>query len=55
MEKMAVTLIVLGAVIWAFAVLFMEARWQPQMLGAAITIVGIIVAHVWEEIFREED
>jgi fatty acid desaturase len=53
MEKLAITLIIIGAVFWCFSIFFMEAGWQPQILSAVILIIGIIIAHVWEEIFRE--
>ena len=54
MEKLAYALIFIGAIFWVFSIIFMGARWQPQMLAAAILTVGIILAHVWEELFREK-
>ncbi|MCZ6678171.1 MAG: hypothetical protein O7E52_13070 [Candidatus Poribacteria bacterium] len=54
MEKIATALIFIGAIIWGYSILFMEARWKPQMLSAAILITGIVIAHVWEELFREK-
>jgi hypothetical protein len=52
MEKLAYGLIFIGAVLWGFSILFMEGRWQPQILAAVILAVGILVAHIWEESFR---
>jgi len=54
MEKVATTIIIIGSVLWCFSVLFMEGRWRPQMISAAILILGIFVAHIWEEVFRKE-
>ena len=54
MEKLASILLVVGAVLWVISILFMEGRWQPQILSAVILIVGIFFAHIWEELFREK-
>ncbi len=54
MEKLAYVLIFIGAVFWVSSIFTMGGRWQPQLLAAAILIVGIIIAHVWEELFREK-
>ena len=54
MEKLAYVLIFIGAVFWVFSIFAMGGRWQAQLLAAAILIVGIIIAHVWEELFREK-
>lgn len=54
MEKLAYILIFVGGVFWVSSIFFMGARWQPQMLAAVILTVGIIIAHVWEELFREQ-
>lgn len=54
MEKLASIILIAGAVLWVFSILFMEARWQPQLLSAVILIVGIFFAHIWEEMFREK-
>lgn len=54
MEKLAYTLIFIGAIFWVFSIFVMGGRWQPQILAAVILIVGIIIAHVWEELFREK-
>ena len=54
MEKLAYVLIFIGTIFWVFSIFFMGARWQPQLLAATILIVGIIIAHVWEELFREK-
>ncbi len=55
MEKFVSFVIILGAVSWLASVLFMGGRWQWQMFSAAIIFVGIVAAHMWEEIFRKED
>ncbi len=54
MEKLAYLLIFIGATFWIFSIFLMRAQWQPQLLAATILIVGIIIAHVWEELFREK-
>ena len=54
MEKLAYVLILIGAIFWVFSIFGMGGRWQAQLLAAAILIVGIIIAHVWEELFREK-
>jgi hypothetical protein len=54
MEKLAYLLILIGATLWVFSIISMGARWQPQLLAALILIVGIMIAHVWEELFREK-
>ena len=53
MEKLAYALIFIGAIFWAFSIFAMGGRWQAQLLAAVILIVGIMIAHVWEELFRE--
>ena len=54
MEKLAYVLIFVGAIFWVFSIFAMQGRWQAQLLAAVILIVGIIIAHVWEELFREK-
>jgi len=59
MEKLAYVLIFIGAIFWVFSIspiqgFGMQGRWQAQLLAALILIVGIIIAHVWEELFREK-
>jgi hypothetical protein len=54
MEKLASLLILIGAVSWVISTFFMEGRWQPQILSAAILSLGIFIAHIWEELFREK-
>ena len=54
MEKLAYVLIFVGAIFWVFSIFAMGARWQPQLLAAVILIVGIMIAHIWEELFREK-
>ena len=55
MERLISFIIIVGALIWFAAVLFMEARWQWQIFSAAIVIVGIIAAHIWEEGSQNND
>lgn len=55
MEKLISIIIIGGALIWFAAVLFFEARWQWQVFAGAIIIVGIIAAHIWEEVFQHKD
>ena len=54
MERLASIILIIGAVLWMISILFMEGRWQTQLLAAAILIVGIFCAHIWEEVFREK-
>lgn len=54
MERLAYVLIFVGAIFWVFSIFAMQGRWQAQLLAALILIVGIIIAHVWEELFREK-
>ena len=54
MERFASIILIIGAVLWMISILFMDGRWQTQMLAAAILIVGIFFAHIWEEVFREK-
>lgn len=54
MEKLAYVLIFVGALLWVFSIFAMGGRWQVQLLAALILIVGIIIAHVWEELYREK-
>ena len=55
MEKLASVIIIIGAVFWVVSILFMGARWQPQMLAAVILLFGIFLAHFWEEAVHKED
>ena len=55
MERLISIIIVVGALIWLCAVLFLEARWEWQMLSAAIVFVGITAAHIWEEVYQNKD
>lgn len=55
MEKIASLVIIIGTALWLGSVFFMEARWQAQTLAAIILIIGIFLAHFWEEVFRKED
>ena len=50
MEKLASIIIVIGTVFWLISVLFLEGRWQWQMLAALILTIGIFTAHFWEEL-----
>ncbi len=54
MERLASMILIIGAVLWVISILFMDGRWQTQMLAAAILIVGIFFAHIWEEVFWEK-
>lgn len=55
MEKIASLVIIIGTGLWFASILFMESRWQVQALAAVILIIGIFLAHFWEEVFRKED
>lgn len=55
MERLISIIIVVGALIWFASVLFLDGRWQGQMFAGAIIIVGIIAAHIWEEVYQHKD
>ncbi len=55
MERLISILIIVGSAIWLVAAIFLEARWQWQIFAAAILIVGIIAAHIWEEVYQNKD
>lgn len=55
MEKLISVIIIIGAVFWVISILFMGARWQPQMLAAVILLFGIFFFHFWEEAVHKED
>lgn len=55
MEKLASVIIVIGTVLWFISVLFLGGRWQWQMFAAIILIIGIFIAHFWEELSEGKD
>ncbi|MDE0042871.1 MAG: hypothetical protein OXT74_12605 [Candidatus Poribacteria bacterium] len=55
MERLISIIIVVGALIWLAGVLVFDGRWQWQMFAAAVIIVGIIAAHIWEEVYQHKD
>ena len=50
MEKLASLIIILGTILWFISVLFLGGRWQWQTLAAIVLIIGIFIAHFWEEL-----
>ena len=55
MERLIGIIIVVGSLIWLAGVLFFDGRWQWQVFAAAVIIVGIIAAHIWEEVYQRKD
>ncbi len=55
MEKLASVIIIIGTAFWFFSVLFLGGRWQWQMFAALILIIGIFIAHFWEELSEGKD
>ena len=55
MERFISIILIVGALIWLVSVIFLEGRWQWQIFAAAILFVGIIAAHIWEEVYQNKD
>ena len=55
MEKAASLVIIIGVLLWVASILIFKGLWRFQMLSAGVIIFGIILAHTWEELFRNED
>jgi len=55
MEKLVSLILIIGAVLWLVSVLFLEGRWQWQIFSATIIFIGIVAAHMWEELFSKEE
>ena len=55
MERLIGIIIVVGFLIWLAGVLLFDGRWQWQVFAAAVLIVGIIAAHIWEEVYQHKD
>ena len=55
MERLVGFILIIGSVLWLISIFFLEGRWQWQMFSAAIIIIGIVAAHMWEEVFRKEE
>ena len=55
MERLISIIIVVGALIWFAGILLFDGRWQWQVFAAAVIIVGIIAAHIWEEVYQHKD
>jgi hypothetical protein len=55
MEKAASLVIIIGVLFWVASILLFKGLWRFQMLSAGVIIFGIILAHTWEELFRNED
>jgi len=55
MEKAASLVIIIGVLFWVISILIFKGLWRFQMLSAGVIILGIILAHTWEELFRNED
>lgn len=53
-EKLASFLIIIGVILWVISIFFLGGRWQPLILSAAILVVAIFIAHIWEELFQEK-
>ena len=47
-------LIVAGTLAWLYSIFFLEARWQYQLAGIGMVAIGVFLAHIWEELFREK-
>lgn len=48
-------LVFTGTVLWLYALFGMGARWQYQLLGISMMAIGVILAHLWEELFRKKE
>jgi len=48
-------LIVAGILLWLYAIFFLEAEWRYQLAGIAMLSIGVFLAHIWEELFREKE
>jgi len=55
MEKAASLIVIIGVLFWIVSILIFKGLWRVQMISAAIIIFGIILAHISEEFYREED
>ena len=55
MERLISIIIVVGSLIWLAGILLFDGRWQWQVFAAAVIIVGIIAAHIWEEVYQHKD
>ncbi|MDE0298176.1 MAG: hypothetical protein OXN17_06055 [Candidatus Poribacteria bacterium] len=55
MERFISIILIVGALMWLASILLFGGRWQWQIFSAAIVIVGIIAAHIWEEVFQNKD
>ncbi|MDE0185974.1 MAG: hypothetical protein OXP71_11085 [Candidatus Poribacteria bacterium] len=53
-EKLASFFIIIGVILWVISIFFLGGRWQPQVLSAAILVVAIFIAHIWEELFQQK-
>jgi len=47
-------MIITGTLIWLYSIFFLEAQWQYQLAGIVIVSIGVFLAHIWEELFREK-
>lgn len=47
-------LVISGTLIWLYALFVLGAKWQSQAPGIAIVVIGVFLAHIWEELFQEE-
>jgi len=53
-EKLASFFIIIGVILWVTSIFFLAGRWQPLVLSAAILVVAIFIAHIWEELFQQK-
>ncbi|MDP6596828.1 MAG: hypothetical protein QGI86_13280 [Candidatus Poribacteria bacterium] len=55
MERAASLIVIIGVLFWIVSVLVFKGLWRVQMISAAIIIFGIVLAHISEEFYQEED
>ncbi len=48
------TLIAIGTVGWVIVIFFMGGDPNKQMLAAGLMTLGIVLHHLWDEVYRDK-
>lgn len=48
-------LVIVGTLLWLYALFGLGAKWQDQVVGIGMVAIGVFLAHIWEEMFQEKE
>jgi membrane protein implicated in regulation of membrane protease activity len=48
-------LVIVGTILWLYALFILGAKWQDQIIGISMVSIGVFLAHIWEEMFQDKE